>query len=155
MLPTFARPGLGLNSTGIRPTRKLMAETYDSAETKSTGTERRIGSRHPLGFDVTFHPRALHKKRRKSQRPRVATIVDFSLTGLLLRSAVDGHIQRGTQATIDAEGLHAVVQVERIEPTEDPKTVLYAVQFLSLDADFRRLIDEAVASPESKSRDWR
>ena len=132
-----------------------MAETRGSGTSKSQGTERRIGSRHPLGFDVTFQPQAVHKNRRKSYRARSATVVDFSLTGLLLRSTADSHIEVGTHAMIDAEGLHAVVQVERIDATEDPKTSLYGVHFLSLDSDFQRLIHEAVASPGSNSRDWR
>ena len=81
--------------------------------------------------------------------------MDFSLTGLLIRSDADEHIEVGTQAAIDADGLHAVVQVERIEKTNDGKTLLYGVQFLSIDPEFRHLIHEAVASPGTESLDWR
>jgi hypothetical protein len=132
-----------------------MEQPRDSSDSTARGTERRIGSRHPLGFDVNFQPQAVHKKRRKFFRERTATVIDFSLTGLLLRSMADSHIEVGTHALIDAEGLHASVQVERIDPTDDPKTSLYGVQFLSLDSDFQRLINEAVGSPGSRSLDWR
>ena len=56
---------------------------------------------------------------------------------------------------IDADGLHAVVQVERIDKTDDAKTRVYGVQFLSIDPQFRHLINEAVASPGTESSDWR
>jgi len=81
--------------------------------------------------------------------------VDFSLTGLLIRSAADDQIEVGSQAMINADGLHAVVQVERVEKTEDKDTRLYGVQFLSIDPQFRHLINEAVASPGTDSSDWR
>ena len=132
-----------------------MAETRDSAEQRAFKTERRIGSRQPLGHDITFQPSSVRKNRRKSERARTATIVDFSLTGLLIRSAADDRIEVGTQAVIDADGLHAVVQVERIEKTDDKNTRLYGVQFLSIDPQFRHLINEAVASPGTDSSDWR
>jgi hypothetical protein len=108
-----------------------------------------------LGHDVSLQPQMLHKKRRKLHKARAATVVDFSLTGLLLRAAADKDIERGTQALIDADGLHCTVQVERIQPTEDPKMMLYGVQFLSIDPEFKRLIGEAVASPGTYSSDWR
>ena len=132
-----------------------MAETRDSAEQRAFKTERRIGSRQPLGHDITFQPSIVRKNRRKSERARSATIVDFSLTGLLIRSVADDNIEVGTQAMIDADGLHAVVQVERVEKTEDKDTRLYGVQFLSIDPQFRHLIHEAVASPGTDSSDWR
>jgi hypothetical protein len=132
-----------------------MAETRGSSEHKAFKTERRIGTRQPLGHDITFQPSIVRRNRRKSERARTATIVDFSLSGLLIRSATDDHIEVGTQAVIDADGLHAVVQVERIDKTDDPKTSLYGVQFLSIDPHFQHLINEAVASPGSDSSDWR
>ena len=132
-----------------------MAEARGSAEQRAFKTERRIGARQPLGHDITFQPSSVRKNRRKSERARTATIVDFSLTGLLIRSAADDHIEVGTQALIDADGLHAVVQVERIDKTDDPKTRVYGVQFLSIDHQFRHLINEAVASPGTDSSDWR
>lgn len=131
-----------------------MADTGDTAQ-RTHQRERRIGSRHPLGHDVSFQPSIVKKNKRKPQRARVATIVDFSLTGLLLRSATDDHIEVGTHAAIDADGLHAVVQVERVEKTDDPKVNLYGVQFLSIDPQFRHLIHEAVASPGTRANDWR
>ena len=130
-----------------------MADTRGSREERAFKTERRIGSRQPLGHDVTFQPSIVRRNRRKSERARRATIVDFSLSGLLIRSVADDHIEVGTQAFIDADGLHAVVQVERIEKTDDPKTRLYGVQFLSLDPQFRHLILEAVASPGAHPMD--
>jgi len=132
-----------------------MAETRDSSDRRPFKTERRIGSRQPLGHDITFQPSIVRRNRRKSERSRSATIVDFSQTGLLIRSAADDHIEVGTQALIDADGLHAVVQVERIDKTDDPKTRVYGVQFLSIDHQFRHLINEAVASPGTDSSDWR
>ena len=132
-----------------------MAETRGSSDQRTFKTERRIGSRQPLGHDISFQPSIVRRNRRKSERARTATIVDFSQTGLLIRSAADDHIEVGTQAVIDADGLHAVVQVERIDKTDDPKTRVYGVQFLSIDPQFRHLINEAVASPGSKSSDWR
>jgi len=132
-----------------------MADTRDSANQKAFKTERRIGSRQPLGHDISFQPSIVRGRRRKSERARTATIVDFSLSGLLIRSAADRHIEVGTQAVIDADGLHAVVQVERIDATDDPKTSLFGVQFLSIDPHFRHLINEAVASPGTDSSDWR
>jgi hypothetical protein len=132
-----------------------MADTRGSAEHKGFKTERRIGTRQPLGHDITFQPSIVRRNRRKSERARTATIVDFSLSGLLIRTVADDHIEVGTQAVIDADGLHAVVQVERIEKTDDPKTLLYGVQFLSIDAEFQHLINEAVASPGTDSNDWR
>ena len=132
-----------------------MAETRDSSEQKRYTSERRIGSRQPLGHDITFQPSTVRRNRRKPERARSATIVDFSLTGLLIRSAADDNIEVGTQATIDADGLHAVVQVERIQKTDDSKTLLYGVQFLSIDPQFRHLIHEAVASPGTHTSDWR
>ena len=132
-----------------------MAEIRDPADQRTYKTERRIGTRQYLGHDIIFQPSTVRKKRRKSQHARPGTIVDFSLTGLLIRAAADDHIDVGTQASIDADGLRAVVQVERIDKTDDPKTRLYGVQFLSIDAQFRHLINEAVASPGSDSSDWR
>ena len=132
-----------------------MAETRDSSDRRAFKTERRIGSRQPLGHDITFQPSIVRRNRRKSERSRSATIVDFSQTGLLIRSAADDHIEVGTQAVIDADGLHAVVQVERIDKTDDPKTCVYGVQFLSIDPQFRHLINEAVASPGTDACDWR
>jgi hypothetical protein len=132
-----------------------MADTRGSKEQRAFQTERRIGSRQPLGHEVSFQPSIVRRNRRKSERARRATIVDFSLSGLLIRSVADDHIEVGTQAMIDADGLHAVVQVERIEKTDDPKTRLYGVQFLSIDPQFRHLIHEAVASPGTDSMDWR
>ena len=132
-----------------------MTETRDSAASKRNATERRIGSRYPLGHDVSFQPQVLRKRRRKMHKARTATVVDFSLTGLLLRLAADDDIEPGTQGLIDADGLRCVVQVERIQKTDDPKMHLYGVQFLSIDAQFKRLIDEAVASPGTDSSDWR
>jgi hypothetical protein len=132
-----------------------MADARDAAQPKAFKTERRIGSRQPLGHDVSFQPSIVKKNRRKSQRARQGTIVDFSLTGLLIRSAADDDIEVGSQAAIDADGLHAVVQVERIDESDDPKTRLYGVQFLSIDPQFRHLIQEAVASPGTDSSDWR
>jgi c-di-GMP-binding flagellar brake protein YcgR len=119
----------------------------DAARPPAFARERRIGSRQPLGHDVSFQPSTIRKRRRKAQKARSGTIVDFSLTGLLIRSATDDDIEVGTQAAIDADGLHAVVQVERIDKTDDPKTSLYGVQFLSIDPQFRHLIQQAVASP--------
>ncbi|HUP75981.1 MAG TPA: PilZ domain-containing protein [Acidimicrobiales bacterium] len=132
-----------------------MADTRDSKEQRASKTERRIGSRQPLGHGITFQPSIVRRNRRKSERARSATIVDFSLSGLLISSVADDHIEVGTQAVIDADGLHAVVQVERIEKTDDPKTRLYGVQFLSIDPQFRHLIAEAVASPGTDWSDWR
>jgi c-di-GMP-binding flagellar brake protein YcgR len=132
-----------------------MAETRDPSDQRAFKTERRIGSRQPLGHDITFQPSIVRRNRRKSERARTATIVDFSQTGLLIRSAADDHIEVGTQAVIDADGLHAVVQVERIDKTDDAKTRVYGVQFLSIDPQFRHLINEAVASPGTESSDWR
>jgi hypothetical protein len=132
-----------------------MTETRGSSDSRAFKTERRIGSRQPLGHDISFQPSIIRRNRRKSERARSATIVDFSLSGLLIRSAADDHIEIGTQAVIDADGLHAIVQVERIEKTDDPKTSLFGVQFLSLDPQFRHLINEAVASPGTHSSDWR
>ena len=131
-----------------------MGETPDTAQRRYQ-RERRIGSRQPLGHDVTFQPSIVKRNKRKPQKARVGTIVDFSLTGLLIRSATDDRIIIGTQAAIDADGLHAVVQVERIDKTDDPNTCLYGVQFLSIDPQFRHLIHEAVASPGTESSDWR
>jgi PilZ domain len=119
------------------------------------GAERRIGARYPLGHDVTFQPQMLHKKKRKMHKARAATVVDFSLTGLLLRTAADKDIERGTQALINADGMRCVVQVERIQTTEDPNMMLYGVQFLSIDAEFERLIGEAVASPGTTANSLR
>ncbi|MEO5838245.1 MAG: PilZ domain-containing protein [Acidimicrobiales bacterium] len=132
-----------------------MAETRGSSGQKAFKTERRIGTRQPLGHDIRFQPSLVKRNRRKSEKARTATIVDFSLSGLLIRSAADDHIEVGTQAVIDADGMHAVVQVERIEKTDDPKTSLFGVQFLSIDPQFRHLINEAVASPGTDSSDWR
>ena len=132
-----------------------MAETRGSSDQRAFKTERRIGSRQPLGHDISFQPSVVRRNRRKSERSRTATIVDFSLTGLLIRSAADDNIVVGTQALIDADGLHAVVQVERIDKTDDPKTRVYGVQFLTIDPAFRHLINEAVASPGTDSGDWR
>jgi len=132
-----------------------MTELRDSHASNPHGAERRIGARYPLGHDVSFQPQMLHKKRRKMHKARAATVVDFSLTGLLLRAAADKDIERGTQAVVDADGLRCVVQVERIETTEDPNMMLYGVQFLSIDPDFERLIGEAVASPGTSRYDWR
>ena len=132
-----------------------MPDGRDTARPRAFARERRIGSRQPLGHDVSFQPSTIRKRRRKSQKARQATIVDFSLTGLLIRSAADDDIEVGTQAAIDADGLHAVVQVERIDKTDDPKTALYGVQFLSIDPQFRHLIQEAVASPGADPSDWR
>ena len=73
----------------------------------------------------------------------------------MLRSASDDNIAVGTHASIDGDGLHAVVQVERVEKTDDPKVSLYGVQFLSIDPQFRHLIQEAVASPGTEANDWR
>jgi hypothetical protein len=131
-----------------------MAETPDTAQ-RPYKRERRIGSRQPLGHDVSFQPSIIKKNKRKAQKARVATIIDFSLTGLLIRSVTDDQIEIGTQAAIDADGMHAVVQVERIDKTDDPKTSLYGVQFLTIDPHFRHLILEAVASPGTDSSDWR
>jgi hypothetical protein len=132
-----------------------MAETRGSSDQRAFKTERRIGSRQPLGHDIGFQPSIVRRNRRKSEPSRTATIVDFSLTGLLIRSAADDKIEVGTQALIDADGLHAVVQVERIDKTDDPKTRVYGVQFLTIDPEFRHLINEAVASPGTDSSDWR
>ena len=132
-----------------------MTELRDSRASNPHGSERRIGTRYPLGHDVSFQPQMLHKKRRKMHKARAATVVDFSLTGLLLRAAADEDTERGTQAVVDADGLLSVVQVERMQTTEDPKMMLYGVQFLSIDPEFERLIGEAVASPGTTSYDWR
>jgi hypothetical protein len=131
-----------------------MGETPDTAQ-RAYRRERRIGSRQPLGHDVSFQPSIVKRNKRKPQKARVGTIVDFSLTGLLIRSASDDQITIGTHAAIDADGLHAVVQVERIDKTDDPNTSVYGVQFLSIDPQFRHLIHEAVASPGTDSADWR
>ena len=132
-----------------------MADGREAAQSRTYARERRIGSRQPLGHAVSFQPSTIRKRRRKSQKARPAVIVDFSLTGLLLRSATDGDIEVGSQAAIEADGLHAVVQVERIDKTDDPETSLYGVQFLSIDPHFRNLIHEAVASPGANATDWR
>ena len=132
-----------------------MAETRDSAASKRNATERRIGTRYPLGHDVIFQPQVLRKRRRKMHKARPATVMDFSLTGLLLRGVADDDIEPGTQAVIDADGLRCVVQVERVQKTDDPNMHLYGVQFLSIDPQFKKLIDEAVASPGSDASDWR
>lgn len=132
-----------------------MADARDTAQPRAYPRERRIGSRQPLGHEVSFQPSTIRKRRRKSQKARPATIVDFSLTGLLLRSATDNDIEVGSHAAIDADDLHAVVQVERIDKSDDPKMSLYGVQFLSIDPEFRHLIQEAVASPGTDSIDWR
>jgi hypothetical protein len=131
-----------------------MTDTGDTAQ-RAYQRERRIGSRQRLGHDVSFQPSVVKKNRRKPQKARAATIVDFSLTGLLIKSAADDLIEVGTHAAIDADGLHAVVKVERVEPTDDPKTRLYGVQFVSIDPQFRHLIHEAVASPGTDPSDWR
>ena len=122
---------------------------------------RRIGERTAIEpTDITWLPVQKKPRLRRRTKPKPALLVQLSVTGAGVVAPADFAVHAGTRAVIEIDGLHGLVEVRHIEPSNDPFMSLYGVEFLSLDPKLSQRINRtlsagsvALVNPAPRRRD--
>lgn len=105
---------------------------------------RRLGERRPVQpAEVAWKvPPAGWRQRIRPRRPEVGLIKDVSVSGAAIVAPADPGLHRGSIVHVAFGWVEGTVKVMRIDPSPDPKRLIYGVEF-ETDSTFAHALHHA------------
>ena len=117
---------------------------------------RRIGERVTITpVAVAWMPAITENRRgRRGRRrsPQPAYLVELSVSGARIVAHSRSRIEVGTWMELDVQGHHGVVEVRRIEDTDNRSAFVFGVVFILLAPELQQRIYRTIALSRSRRR---
>ena len=106
---------------------------------------RRLGERRPVeATEIAWNiPPAGWRQRLRPRDPAVGLIKDVSVTGAAIVAPADPSLHRGSIVPLAFGWIEGTVTVMRVDPSPDPKRLIYGVEFDRTDSPLAKAIHHA------------